>query len=82
MNPSTRIVQPIRYGRAYFQMVTRSSFSTGSRIPFRSNFKLLLRLLLSSLSLPLSIFSSDVSFGQWLESQAVLQAPHITFSTS
>jgi hypothetical protein len=55
MNPSARIVQPIRHGRAYFEMVTCSSFSTGSRIPFRSNFKLRL-VLLSSLSLPLSIF--------------------------
>lgn len=27
---------------AYFEMVTRSSFSTGSRIPFLSNFRLLL----------------------------------------
>ena len=60
MNPSARIVQPIRYGRAYFEMVTRSSFSThGSRIPFSSNFKLHRLLLLSSLSLPLTIFSSD-----------------------
>lgn len=30
----------------------------------------------------LHLLPSDVSFGQWFESHAVLQAPHITFSTS